>query len=70
MKQFIPLICCLGVSFSLKANCVFDGTVGASQVVGEVTLAETQTPDGSEIELGGKAPFSIVEIIFEGLLGN
>lgn len=50
MKQFIPLICCLGVSFSLKANCVFDGTVGASQVVGEVTLAETQTPDGSEIE--------------------
>ena len=50
MKQFIPLICCLGVSFSLKANRVFDGTVGASQVVGEVTLAETQTPDGSEIE--------------------
>merc|ERR1719350_104776 len=54
MKQFIPLICCLGVSFSLKANCVFDGTVGASQVVGEVTLAETQTPDGSEIEIAGE----------------
>ena len=50
MKQFIPIFCCLGVSFALKANCVFDGTEGASQVVGEVTLTEAQTPDGSEIE--------------------
>ena len=50
MKQFIPLFCCLGASLALKANCVFDGTVGASQVVGEVTLTETETPDGTEIE--------------------
>ena len=50
MKLFILIFCCLGASFALKANCVFDGTVGASQVVGEVTLVETETPDGTEIE--------------------
>ena len=52
MKQFIPLFCCIGASFALKADCVFDGTVGASQVVGEVILTETETPDGTEIEWG------------------
>merc|ERR1711936_190308 len=54
MKQFIPLFSCLGLSSALKANCVFDGIAGSSQVVGEVTLTETETPDGTEIEIAGE----------------
>ena len=39
---FFPFI---GITFGLQANCIFEG-VGSGEVVGEIILTETETPDG------------------------
>ena len=49
MKKFLILISTFSLSFALKANCIFEGD-GVGEVVGEIILTETETPDGSEIE--------------------
>merc|ERR1719462_680962 len=53
MKKFLILISTFSLSFALKANCIFEGD-GVGEVVGEIILTETETPDGSEIEIAGE----------------
>ena len=44
---FFPFI---GITFGLQANCIFEG-VGSGEVVGEIIISETETPDGgTEVE--------------------
>ena len=50
MRQLVVLFSLLGFSFGLQANCIFEG-VGSGEVVGEIILSETDTPDdGTEVE--------------------
>ena len=50
MRKFFVLFTVVGLTVGQQtANCIFEGE-GTGEVVGEILLTETDTPDGTEIE--------------------
>jgi len=54
MRKFFALFTVVGLTVGQQtANCIFEGE-GTGEVVGEILLTETDTPDGTEIEISGE----------------